>query len=124
MLLDKHFPMIATRDVGRVAAKIIQERWSDKRVVELEGPRRVSPNDLAAAFDKTLGTPVRAEIVPHEAWEDLLRSQRMKDPRPRTRMLDGFNEGWIDFRDGGAKAIKGSVSAEEVIASLVYGEAT
>jgi hypothetical protein len=42
----------------------------------------------------------------------------MKNPRPRIRMLDGFNEGWIDFRDGGAQALKGSVSAEEVIASL------
>ena len=105
--LDKHFPMVATQDVGRVAAKLIQENWSGKRVVELEGPRRVSPNDLAAAFEKTLGTPVRAEIVPHEAWEDLFRSQGMKNPRPRIRMLDGFNEGWIDFHDRGAKAIKG-----------------
>jgi NAD(P)H dehydrogenase (quinone) len=75
-------------------------------------PRRVSPNDLAAAFEKTLGTPVRAELVPHEAWEDLFRAQGMKNPRPRIRMLDGFNEGWIVFRDGargrsrGASALK------------------
>ena len=119
MPLDKHFPMVATQDVGRVAAKLIQESGSDKRVVELEGPRRVSPNNLAAAFAKALGTPVRAEIVPHETWEDLFRSQGMKNPRPRIRMLDGFNEGWIDFREGGAQAIKGSVSTEEVIASLL-----
>jgi hypothetical protein len=35
------------------------------------------------------------------------------------RMLDGFNEGWIDFQDGGRRAIKGSTSAAEVIADLV-----
>ena len=29
----------------------------------------------------------------------------MKNPIPRIRMLDGFNEGWIDF-DGGAQARK------------------
>ena len=119
MPLDKHFPMVATQDVGRVAAKLIQESWLGKRVVELEGPRRVSPNDLAAAFAKALGKPVRAEIVPHETWEGLFRSQGMKNPRPRIRMLDGFNEGWIEFHASGAKAIKGSVSAEEVIASLL-----
>jgi uncharacterized protein YbjT (DUF2867 family) len=119
MPLDKHFPMVATRDVGRVAAKLIQEDWTGTRIVEMEGPRRVSPNDLAAAFARVLGTPVRAEIVPRETWEDLFRSQGMKYPGPRIRMLDGFNEGWIDFSSGGANAIKGTVSVEEVVASLV-----
>ncbi|MDB6046802.1 MAG: NmrA family transcriptional regulator [Gammaproteobacteria bacterium] len=119
MPLDKHFPMVATRDVGRVAAKLIQEDWTGTRIVEMEGPCRVSPNDLAAAFARVLGTPVRAEIVPRETWEDLFRSQGMKYPGPRIRMLDGFNEGWIDFSSGGANAIKGTVSVEEVVASLV-----
>ena len=91
------------------------------RVVELEGPRRVSPNDLAAAFASALGKPVRAEAVPPETWKALFRSQGMKNPRPRMRMLDGFNEGWIDFTDRGANARKGSVSAEQVIAALVQG---
>src|SRR6202044_1395131 len=62
--LDKRFPMVAARDVGVVAARLIQENWSGKRVVELEGPRRVSPNDLAAAFSKALARPVRAVLVP------------------------------------------------------------
>jgi NAD(P)H dehydrogenase (quinone) len=119
MPLDKTFPMVAARDVGRVAAKLIQDGWSGMRVVELEGPRRVSPNDLAAAFASALGKPVRAELVPPETWEALFRSQGMKNPQPRMRMLDGFNEGWIDFPDGGANARKGSSSAEEVIAALV-----
>jgi NAD(P)H dehydrogenase (quinone) len=121
--LDKTFPMVAAKDVGRVAAKLIQEDWqvgwSGPRIVELEGPRRVSPNDLAAAFARALRKPVRAEVVPPATWEALFRSQGMKNPQPRMRMLDGFNEGWIDFRDGGANARKGSVSAEEVIAALV-----
>jgi len=43
----------------------------------------------------------------------------MKYPGPRIRMLDGFNEGWIDFSGRGANAIKGTVSVEEVVASLV-----
>lgn len=119
MPLDKHFPMVSTRDVGRVAAKLIQENWTGTRIVELEGPRRVSPNDLAAAFARVLGTPVRAEIVPRETWEDLFRSQGMKYPGPRIRMLEGFNDGWIDFHGGGAIAIKGTVSIEEVVTSLV-----
>lgn len=117
--LDKGFPMVAACDVGHVAAKLIQEDWSGIRVVELEGPARVSPNDLAKAFGSALGRPVRAVPVPRESWEKLFRSQGMKHPQPRIRMLDGFNEGWIDFQDG--KAIKGPTSAASVIADLVAG---
>lgn len=124
MPLDKPLPMVATQDVGRVAARLMQESWSGTRVVELEGPRRVSPNDLAAAFAKALGTPVRAETVPRETWEALFRSQGMKNPHPRMRMLDGFNAGWIEFRDGGRRAIKGTVTADEVIGTLVDNTAS
>jgi uncharacterized protein YbjT (DUF2867 family) len=116
---DKLFPMVATQDVGRVAAELIQQDWSDARIVELEGPRRVSPNDLALAFASALGKPVRVETVPRDTWEALFRSQGMKNPTPRIRMLDGFNESWIEFQDMGSKAIKGRIDVDAVIAALV-----
>lgn len=118
---DKSFPMVATQDVGRVAAELIQENWSGTRIVELEGPRRMSPKDLANAFANTLGKPVSVEIVSRDTWDTLFRSQGMKNPMPRIRMLDGFNEGWIEFEDQGAKAIKGRIDADAVIAELVAG---
>jgi uncharacterized protein YbjT (DUF2867 family) len=117
--LDKPVPMIATADVGRVAAQLLQETWSGKRVVELEGPQRVSPNDLAAAFAGILGRPVRAEAVPRETWGALFSAQGMKDPMPRIWMLDGFNEGWIDFEGDEATVLKGQVALETVLRELV-----
>src|SRR5262249_24549728 len=104
---NKPFPMVATKDVGRVAARLIREAWTGTRIVELEGPVRVSPNDLARAFASVLQRPVQVEVVPHASWEALFRAQGMKNPLPRMRMLDGFNEGWIEFRDGGRAAVKG-----------------
>jgi NAD(P)H dehydrogenase (quinone) len=118
---DKALPMVAAKDVGRVAADLIQENWTGKRVVELEGPSRVAPNDLADAFARALGKPVRAGPVPRETWHELFRSQGMRNPEPRIRMLDGFNEGWIEFQDGGSKAIKGRIDAVDVIAALAAG---
>jgi uncharacterized protein YbjT (DUF2867 family) len=118
---DKPFPMVATKDVGRVAAELIQEDWSGTRVVELEGPRRVSPNDLAASFAAALGKPVYVEIVNRDTWEALFRSQGMKNPTPRIRMLDGFNEGWIEFQNNGRNAVKGRIGVDAVIAELVAG---
>jgi uncharacterized protein YbjT (DUF2867 family) len=114
--LDKPFPMVATADVGRVAAELLQETWSGRRIVELEGPRRVAPNEIAAIFSKTLGRPIRMEVVPHETWVALFKSQGMKDPMPRIRMLDGFNEGWIEFE---GDSIKGEVALEAVLRALI-----
>jgi uncharacterized protein YbjT (DUF2867 family) len=117
--LDRAVPMVSTDDVGRTAAALLQERWEGKRVVDLEGPRRVSPNTLAAAFAKVLGTQVRAEVVPRDQWESIFRAQGMKNPTLRMQMIDGFNAGWIDFADRGAHARKGSVSIDQAIATLV-----
>ena len=117
--LDRAVPMVSTDDVGRAAAALLQERWEGKRVVEFEGPQRVSPNALAAAFAKALGTPVRAEVVPREQWESIFRAQGMKNPTPRIQMIEGFNAGWIDFADRGAHARKGSISIDQAITTLI-----
>jgi uncharacterized protein YbjT (DUF2867 family) len=117
--LDKAMPMVATADVGRVAAELLLQDWTGKRVVELEGPERVSQNGIAAELSKALHRPVRAGAVPRENWGAIFRAQGMRDPMPRIQMLDGFNEGWITFEGGGASLVKGKVSLAEVIRKLV-----
>lgn len=117
--LDKPVPMIATADVGRVAAELLQQDWQGCRIVELEAGQRVSPNDAAAAFSRVLGRPVTAQAVPRETWADLFTSQGTKDPQPRIRMLDGFNEGWIEFESGAANVVKGEIALETVLRGLV-----
>jgi NAD(P)H dehydrogenase (quinone) len=117
--LDRPVPMVSAADIGRVAAGLLQDQWNGRRVVELEGPRRVTPNEIAAIFAKLLGHPVRTEAVPRESWEALFKSQGMKNPNPRIRMLDGFNEGWIDFERGEAGSLKGGVTMEMALKSLI-----
>jgi NAD(P)H dehydrogenase (quinone) len=117
--LDKPVPMVATTDIGKVAADLLQQSWDGHRIVELEGPRRLTPNEIAATFAKLLDKPVQMEAVPRGSWETLFRSQGMKNPWPRIRMLDGFNEGWIEFESGEAGSQKGSTSLESVLKSLI-----
>ena len=117
--LDRPVPMVATADIGKVAAGLLQVAWSGRRVIELEGPRRVTPNEIAATFAKLLERAVRMEAVPRESWEALFKPQGMKNPIPRIRMLDGFNEGWIDFERGVAGSQKGSVALETVLKALI-----
>lgn len=115
--LDKPVPMVATEDIGRVAANLLRETWQGARVVELEGPRRVTPNEIGAAFAQALDQPVRMEAVARERWEALFRAQGMANPLPRMQMLDGFNEGWIEF-ESPASSLKGEVPLETVIRQL------
>jgi NAD(P)H dehydrogenase (quinone) len=119
--LDRLVPMVATADIGRVAAELLQETWSGHKIVELEGPRRVSPKEIAATFAHLLGRPVRVEAVPRETWASLFKSQGMKNPTPRIQMLDGFNEGWIEFERGEAGSRKGNTALETVLRTLVEG---
>jgi NAD(P)H dehydrogenase (quinone) len=117
--LDRAVPMVATSDIGQVAAELLLEQWSGARVVELEGPDRVTPNEIAITFAKILGRPVRMEAVPSASWESLFRSQGMKHPMPRIQMLDGFNQGWIGFEGGEASIRKGSTPLKTVLQGLV-----
>jgi uncharacterized protein YbjT (DUF2867 family) len=110
--LDRPVPMVAVADIGGVAAELMRASWSGVRVVELVGPRRVSPNDIAAAFADALGHPVRAEAVPRETWETTFRAAGARNPGPRARMIDGFNEGWIAFE---GTPMKGTAGINAVI---------
>ena len=65
----------------------------------------------------------RSAVAPAlcDSWDGLFRSRGMRNPEPRMRMLDGFNEGSIDFQDEGREAIKGRTDAIAVIMALVAG---
>lgn len=114
--LDKPVPMIATADVGRVAAELLQEAWFGKRIVELEGEQHVTPNQIAETFSELLGKSVTMQVVPRESWHTLFSSQGMSNPVPRMQMLDGFNEGWIRFE---GLPRKGRVSLVSVLSDLL-----
>jgi uncharacterized protein YbjT (DUF2867 family) len=117
--LDHRIPMVATEDIAQTAVELLAQSWNGVRIVELEGPERYSSNDVAAALASALHAPVRNEIVPRSTWEELFRSQGMKNPLPRIRMVDGFNEGWIDFESGQRGSRKGSTTLRAALQALV-----
>ena len=88
----------------------------------MEGPHRVAPDEIAATFSNLLGRSVKAEAVPHESWESLFLSQGMKNPIPRIQMIDGFNEGWIEFEAGETGSRKGQIELETVLKTLIERE--
>ncbi|MQT44740.1 MULTISPECIES: NmrA family NAD(P)-binding protein [unclassified Pseudomonas] len=114
--LDKPVPMIATADVGRVAAELLQEAWQGQRIVELEGAQRITPDQIAETFARLLDKPVSMQVVPRDRWQALFSEQGMRNPLPRMQMIDGFNEGWIEFA---GTPRKGQVELETVLKGLL-----
>ncbi len=117
--LDRPFPMIASADIGRVAAETLLESWSGRRVLEIEGPKRYSQNEIASLLGLALGRTVTARPVPRGEWEALFRSQGTSSAAPRIAMLDGFNSGWIAFEGVGNEHVIGKTPYEAVLADLV-----
>lgn len=109
-------PMVATADVGRVAADLLLQDWSGRRVVELEGPRRTSPRDIATVLGRALGRDVVATPVPRERWASIFEAQGAAWPEPRIEMIEGFNSGRIEFE---GEPLRGTITFEEVAMDLV-----
>lgn len=117
--LQHKIPMVATQDIGHTIGELLLESWTGRRVIELEGPRRYSANDISEGFTKALGHDVTSQPVPRETWEELFRSQGMQNPMARMRMVDGFNEGWIDFERNGTEFHYGKTPLDTVLYELL-----
>jgi uncharacterized protein YbjT (DUF2867 family) len=117
--LDRAIDMVAVRDIGGVAAELLGETWQGARIVELAGPAKVGPRDIAAAFGRALGREVGVRTIPRDTWDARFRADGMEHPEARIAMVDGFNEGWIDFERVGTEYRTGSTSVDDAITAIV-----
>jgi NAD(P)H dehydrogenase (quinone) len=119
--LDHTFALVATTDIGRAGAETLRQKWTGNRTIEVAGPRRYSPNDIAAAFASALGRKVEAVIVPRETWVSTFVAQGAPEDRTalRVEMIDAFNSGRIDFGVPGTESFAGTTDLKQVIETLV-----
>ena len=119
--LDHEFPLVATRDIGKTGAGTLLQTWEGHRHLEVGGPRRYSPRDIAAAFSKVLGKNVEPVTVPRDEWVKTFVAHGTPEDRTplRVQMLDDFNSGWIDFGVSGTEQAVGTTELDTVIQSLV-----
>jgi len=120
--LDKPVPMVATADVGRLAADLLQETWTGHRVVEFGRAKSRDPNEIAATLHRTAR---QAGENGSRAGRNLgiaVLIARHEEPHTRIPNADGFNEGWIEFERGEAGSRKGKVALETVLQTLIERE--
>lgn len=116
---DLTLPMVAPEDLGRVAARLLQEPVEQIGIHPVEGPERYSPNDVAAAFAAALGRAVRVDVIPRENWEDAYRSLGFSDAAAHSyaRMTALTADGPEYPED----PIRGSIPLRTYIGKLVRG---
>jgi uncharacterized protein YbjT (DUF2867 family) len=115
--------MVATRDIGRVAANALVEGPRDGRaaIVELAGSRDVSFEDLAAELSTLLGKTVGAIHVPRAGVKGALLQAGLPDDLAGLydEMTAGIDSGLVAFEENGARSVRGTVDPVEVLRALV-----
>jgi len=68
---DRKLPAVATRDIAATASRLLlDESWSGVDEVPLLGPEDLSFNDAAEIISEVLGTEVRYQQIPFEAYKN------------------------------------------------------
>lgn len=111
---ERAIPMISATDVGRAAADAMLDD-APGAVLEITGPRDVSPVDAAAAFSRSLGRTVTAISVPEPNWPDALTQSGFS---PKTieswvELFRAFNAGRIVFQSPAPR--RGRVDIDEAV---------
>lgn len=96
---DRPQAMVATRDIGDVAARVLLDRsWSGHVVRGVHGAADVTPAEVAATFSEVLGRPVRYVRVPDEGMQGALlgmgASPHVAEEYPK--LMDAI--GRLDYR--------------------------
>ena len=119
--LDHPFPLIATADIGRIAAQTLLTPWQGNRFLELAGPAYYSSNDVAKALTHALGRPITAVAVPRETWVDTMAQNGLPPEAsgPYLEMIDSFNARWIHFNVPNTEPVNGTQDLLTTIQAMV-----
>jgi uncharacterized protein YbjT (DUF2867 family) len=113
--------MVATRDIGRVAAQCLEEPPSGRRVIELAGPHEYSPEDIAQTVGSLVNREVRVQAAPINAVVPTFTSFGFSENAAGLfeEMYAGINSGHVAFEERGAELRRGTVTAGEVFRDLL-----
>lgn len=114
------FPMIATKDIGNVAAKALREGARETTVIELSAERAYSFDDAAAILSKLVGREVKAQSFPIEALVPTYTSFGMSADLADVfrEMTEGFNSGRIHFL-GTHRTVRGLTDLGSVLQGIL-----
>ncbi len=109
-------PMVASADIGAVAARALVEPPAASEIIELEGPVPLSYQDVATAFSTALGKPVNAIAVPGAGVVPALTQAGLSENVASLykEMGEGIEKGLLAFQGGSARHVRAAIAIAEV----------
>jgi uncharacterized protein YbjT (DUF2867 family) len=125
--VDKRFPTISASDVGVVSARLLSDARQPReaRIVSVEGPARVSANDVAHALANACGRPVEAVALPRDRWTVTLERAGLSDQHARLiiELFDAHNAGRIDVQANAGERAYGTTPLDRAMAAMIGPDA-
>lgn len=123
---NQKIPMIATRDIGHIAADCLQNPASGHRIIELAGPEDYCPDDIAAILTSLLDRDVRVQALPLSAAAPTLTGMGFSVEAAELfeEMYAGLNSGHIAYEQKSAEFREGTVNAADVLRGLLGAAGT
>ena len=119
---DKKIAMVATRDIGALAARLLLDPATPgkKRIVYPVGPQDYSLAEVGQAFGKVLGKPVKVAVCPTQAMVPVLTGFGMSAEIAALyqEMTEALNSGRMAVQPDG-EVIRGKVGIEEFLAGML-----
>jgi uncharacterized protein YbjT (DUF2867 family) len=114
-------PMVPTKDIGRAAADALLDPPAGHRVIELSGPRDLTPEDVAGSLGSKLGRQVRVHGLPLEAVVPAMAAAGVSASSARLlqEMYAGINGGKVAPEGGAAIRRRGELGPEDVLGPLL-----
>ncbi len=114
--LDRPMGLVATEDIGKLGARLLTEVWSEKRIIEFEGPRPYSIRESAAILSRAMDRPVEAHTIPAEQRAPMFQQFGMS-PQAAADFLameTGMDAGTLTFEGGdGIEHLRGETTFEQ-----------
>lgn len=120
--LTKLLPTVSAFDVGSIAAELLLENKDEKlRIVHAEGPKRYTPNDVAAAIGLLASRNVVAQPVPETEWQAVLIRAGLSEDYARllTELYIAHNAGRIDAESGVGEIRRGKTELVDALRPLL-----
>lgn len=115
---DKPVPMVASRDVGAVAAQVLQQPPAVSQVIDVLGPA-VSEEHVAAVLGAALGRALDVVTVPRDAWTRTL-AEAGTPPRAAELLAGLYDAGDRGLlRPAGDRQVEGATPVEETVRAVV-----